>query len=58
MNIKKLFLANAREGTDLTIYWMRGGKKIDTRTKQANQGMCRFNEKFMMKTSLEFDTIT
>lgn len=35
---------------------MRGDKNIDTRTKAAKDGQVRFGEKFMMKTSLEFDT--
>ena len=34
---------------------MRGGKNIDTRTRFAKNGVVKFSEKFMMKTSLEYD---
>ena len=36
---------------------MRGTKKIDTKTKVANNGVVKFSEKFIMKTTLEYDTV-
>ena len=55
LNIRRLCLQNAVDDTDFTILWMRGEKKIDTKTKQAWQGQIKFSEKFMMKTNLEFN---
>lgn len=39
------------------IEWQRGGKSIDTKVKDIDpaQNMAMFNEKFQMKTVLEFD---
>lgn len=49
-------MKEAEDTSQFSIYWIRGGKKIDTRTRPANKGVVRFGEKFMMKTTLEFDT--
>ena len=55
LNIRKLFLTNAEDNSSFTILWVRGGKKIDTRTRQSKDGQTRFGEKFMMKTTLEYN---
>ena len=56
LNIKSLALKNVPDDSQLTILWVRGDKNIDTRTRYSKEGRIKFNEKFMMKTSLEFDT--
>ena len=58
LNIRKLWLANSTDNTPFTILWVRGGKKIDTRTRQSKDGQTKFGEKFMMKTTLEYNTET
>lgn len=56
LNIRSLALKNVPDDAQLTILWIRGDKNIDTRTRYAKDGKVKFSEKFMMKTSLEFDT--
>ena len=45
------------EPTEVFIEWQRGGKHIDTKVRDIdeNQPNAIFNEKFQMKTVLEFD---
>lgn len=38
------------------VFWLRGGKHIDTRIKPCQDGQVKIGDKFQMKTSLEFDT--
>ena len=58
LNIRKLYTARAPDHSQFTLLWMRGGKKIDTQTRKAKDGQTKFGEKFMMKTSLEYNTQT
>lgn len=51
-----MLLKNVPDDSSLTILWVRGGKNIDTNRRYAKEGTIKFKEKFMMKTSLEFDT--
>eukprot|EP00347_Sterkiella_histriomuscorum_P001927 403370134 len=41
--------------TLVTIYWVRGGKKIDTKTKPVMNNKATFNERFAMKTILDYN---
>jgi hypothetical protein len=41
--------------TSVTVYWKRGEKRIDTKTKQVTKGQAVFNEGFAMKTVLDFN---
>ena len=45
------------EPTEVFIQWQRGGKHIDTKVKDIDpsQSSAIFNDKFQMKTVLEFD---
>ena len=43
------------DDSKMKIILTRGVKKIDTGTKPAKSGVVRFNERFVMKTSLEYD---
>ena len=47
------------ESMDIAILWKRGSKKIDTLIKQISpeNNQCVFNEKFQMKTQLEWDSL-
>lgn len=56
--IRKLFLQNTPDEINFQVLWVRGGKKIDTRCKQSSDGSVKIGDKFQMKTSLEFDTLT
>ena len=58
LNIRKLYLAKAPDQCPFTLLWMRGGKKIDTQTRKSKDGQTKFGEKFMMKTTLEYNTVT
>ena len=49
---------NIPDETELQILWIRGAKKIDTRIKTIKNGKVSFNEKFQMKTALDFDSNT
>ena len=44
---------------DIVILWKRGSKKIDTLIKHISpeNNQCVFNEKFQMKTQLEWDSL-
>lgn len=33
LTIRKVFLQNAPDGVNFMVFWLRGGKHIDTRTK-------------------------
>ncbi len=46
---------NLEDQTPVTIYWVRGGKKIDTRTRVMQNMKAVFNERFAMKTILDYD---
>ncbi|CDW73810.1 UNKNOWN [Stylonychia lemnae] len=48
------------EPTEVYIEWQRGGKHIDTKSRDIDpsQSSAMFNEKFQMKTVLEFDPST
>ena len=56
--IRKLFLKNTPDDVNFQVLWVRGGKKIDTRCKSSADGTVKIGDKFQMKTSLEFDTLT
>lgn len=47
------------EGQDIKVIWKRGNKTIDTKTKKIDQAQPRaeFNDRFQMKTILEFDSL-
>ena len=57
LNIKTLYLKGAQDQSKFNILWVRGTKKIDTKTKVASNGIVKFAEKFIMKTTLEYDTV-
>ena len=48
---------HAKENIDVVILWKRGTKKIDTAVKPVSpqENTAVFNEKFQMKTQLEWD---
>ncbi len=56
LNIRSAYL-KVEEPTEVYIEWQRGGKSIDTKVKDIDpsQNMAMFNEKFQMKTVLEYD---
>ena len=56
LNIRRLHLESVEDGIDFTILWVRGEKKIDTRTRQSDGGQIKFSEKFMMKTNVEYNS--
>ena len=58
LTIRKLHLEKAEDNTDFSILWVRGEKKIDTRTRTYQYGVVTFNERFMMKTNIEYNTST
>ena len=58
LNIRSLLLKNGETGQQFNILWIRGTKKIDTKTKTLTNGQVKFGEKFIMKTTLEFDTLS
>ena len=35
LNIRRLYLENAKDDVDFSILWMRGEKKIDTEVRQS-----------------------
>ena len=58
LTIRKLFIRDSPNQIEYQVLWVRGGKKIDTRIKLSQDGQVRIGDKFQMKTSLEFDTLT
>ena len=58
LSIRKLVLRDAPDQVKFQVLWVRGGKKIDTRTKASQDGQVKIGDKFQMKTSLEMDTTT
>ena len=58
LNIRQAIIA-VKEDMDIVILWKRGNKKIDTQVKpitpETQQSV--FNEKFQMKTQLEWDVL-
>lgn len=56
LNIRSVYI-RVDEPTEVYIEWQRGGRSIDTKVKDidpsSNMGI--FNEKFQMKTALDFD---
>ena len=59
LNIKSATINNAQELTEILIIWKRSNKTIDTKTKSIDRGqpLAVFNEKFQMKTVLEYDAL-
>lgn len=47
------------EPMEILIVWKRGTKKIDTRSRiiDQNRSQAVFNEKFQMKTALDYDML-
>lgn len=58
LSIRKLSMRDAPDQVKFQVLWVRGGKKIDTRTKLCQDGQVKIGDKFQMKTSLELDTVT
>ena len=59
LNIRSAFF-KVQEPTEVFIEWQRGSKHIDTKVKELDpqqQHLVVFNEKFQMKTALEYDLI-
>ena len=56
LTIRAAFI-KVEQDVETQILWMRGSKKIDTRVKvlSAEKGSASFNEKFQMKTSLDYN---
>ena len=56
MNIKSATI-QTQEPLDILIIWKRGTKTIDTRPRKIDKDRPQaiFNEKFQMKTQLDFD---
>jgi len=56
LTIKAAYLETESD-SEAVITWKRGSKHIDTRTKplKAQSGSALFNEKFQMKTALDYD---
>lgn len=46
------------DGTETFISWVRGPKKVDCRNKPSQSGKTTFNEKFEIKTQVEYDFST
>ena len=57
IDIRQLFM-DLEDGTEVSVVWIRGGKKIDTKVKQITDKTAIFKERFSMKTNLEFDPET
>lgn len=59
LNIRSAYL-QVKTPIDLVIIWKRGAKTIDTKVAQvsAEQPQAMFNEKFEMKTQLDYDPIS
>ena len=58
LNIRQASIA-VKESYDIVILWKRNQKKIDTRVKPISpeNPVSYFNEKFQMKTQLEWDPL-
>ncbi len=58
LNIRQASIA-VKEAMDIVILWKRGNKKIDTQVKPISPStqVSVFNEKFQMKTQLEWDVL-
>ncbi len=54
MTIKAVHI-NLEDTTGVQVVWARGTKKIDTRVRMVSRGKATLNEKFQMKTILEYD---
>ena len=59
MNIRLAKVKGITQATDVLVLWKRGAKTIDTKIKQLSPAITEalFNEKFQMKTQLEFDPL-
>ena len=58
LNIRAAHI-NVTEPISVLIIWKRGTKTIDTRSRQIDKGtpLALFNEKFQMKTVLDYDSL-
>ena len=60
MNIRSVTINNlSGPPFDVFILWKRGAKSIDTKVKKIgeNENTAVFNEKFQMKTAIEWDSL-
>ena len=55
LNIKSCRVPSLPDQTCVCVYWVRGGKKIDTKSRFISNGRAQFNERFSMKTVLNYD---
>ena len=58
LNIMLLYVSDMKYfGEAFKIYWTRGHRKIDTRTAilRSDTQTAKFNDKFQMKTVLQYD---
>ena len=61
LTIRSACVPSLKDPTEVYIEWQRGTKHIDTKTREidpSSSPLAVFNEKFQMKTMLEFDPMT